>query len=57
MLWSELPDAVEYEDGLEVQGLLAPQGAVVVEHRDALGGGHEIERPTAGSFLNKADDG
>ena len=57
MLWSELPDAVEYEDGLEVQGLLAPQGAVVVEHRDALGGGHEIERPTAGSFFNKADDG
>ena len=45
MLRRQRLDAVEREGELEIHRLLAPQRAVVVEHGDALGGGHEIRSP------------
>ena len=42
MLRRQRLDAVEGERELDVDRLLAPQRAVVVEHGDALGDGHEV---------------
>ena len=44
MLGRERLDPIEGEECLEVDGLLGPQGAVVVEDGDALGGQHEVRR-------------
>ena len=43
---AEVPSlhAIECESQLSGPGLLHPQGAVVVERSDALGGRHEIRR-------------
>ena len=43
-------DAVEREGGLEIDRLLAPQRAVIVEHRDALSGRHEVRAPCVVTF-------
>lgn len=41
MLRCDRPDPIEGELQLKVHRLLRPQGAVIVERRDALGGGHK----------------
>ena len=42
VLRSEFLDPVDREMNLEIQGLLGPEGAVVVERGDAFGGRHKI---------------
>ena len=49
-------DTIERKEKLEVERLLAPERAVVVEGGDALGGGHEVRRSFARHALDKRDD-
>lgn len=42
VLGCRLADLLEVERELDVNRLLGPQRSVVVEHRDALGNGHEL---------------
>src|SRR5581483_10957906 len=42
MLWSELLHTVEREGELEIDRLLGPEGAVVVEHSNAFRHRHEL---------------
>ena len=45
---------VEGEEELEVQGLLGPEGAIVVEGGDALGDRDEVRLPSLVTFSTKA---
>jgi hypothetical protein len=49
--------AVEGEQDLEVERLLRPERAVVVERGDALGGRHEVGRTRLRDALDERDDG
>jgi hypothetical protein len=51
-----LPQPVERVERLEVHRLLAPERAVVVEDRDAVGLGHEAVRGGIGHLLDEGDD-
>ena len=57
MLRRERLHAVEREEELEIHRLLAPERAVVVERRDALGRRHEIGRAFLRHLFDKGDDG
>ena len=57
IFWRKLLDPVERERHLHVHGLLAPQRAVVVESRDALGRRHEIRRALFRHPGDERDDG
>jgi hypothetical protein len=56
MLGSERPDAVDGKEELEVERLLGPQGAVVVEGGDALGLRHEVGAGRIGDSTDKIED-
>ena len=49
--------AVKGKQELEIQRLLGPECAVVVEHGDALGRRHEIGRALLGNFRHEVHDG
>ena len=57
VLGRERLDAVDGEQELEVQGLLGPQRAVVVEDGDALGGWNEVRRADLVDPLHEVHDG
>ena len=57
MLRREGFHAVQSEEELDRHRLLAPERAVVVEHGDAFGDGHEVRRAFLRHLLNKGDDG
>ncbi|MCY1382926.1 hypothetical protein D9M69_710000 [compost metagenome] len=57
MLRGEALDLVQGEQHLEVHGLLAPQGAVVVEHRDALGRGNVVLAALVRHGADEGEDG
>jgi hypothetical protein len=50
-------DPVDGEEELEIDGLLGPQRAVVVEGGDALGGGHEVRAALPGDPGDEVEDG
>ena len=56
MLGRQRLDAVRHEEDLEVDRLLGPERAVVVEGRNALGCGHEVGRSFAGYPLDELHD-
>ena len=51
-----LAEAGEHEQRLEVRRLLAPQGAVVVEHGDALGGRHVVRTALLRHAIDELED-
>ena len=57
MLRGERPQAIEGEDELEVQRLLGPQRAVIVEGGDSLGDGDEVRRSFLRHLLDERFDG
>jgi hypothetical protein len=56
MLRRHCLDPIECEQELEVQRLLAPQRAVIVEDSDALCFGHEVRRAFRSHTFDKRDD-
>ncbi len=56
MLRRERLHAVEREEELEIQRLLAPERAVIVERRDALLRRHEIGRTFLRHLFDKRDN-
>ena len=50
------PNPVKGEQTLHIEGLLRPEGAVVVEGGDALGWWHEPGRPRDGDRVHKRGD-
>jgi len=57
MLWRQRFDAVHREEKLEIQRLLGPERAVVVEGRDALGHRNKIGGAFLGDFFDEGGDG
>src|SRR5579862_8535828 len=57
MLWRERLHAVENEEELHGQRLLAPERAVVVEGGDAFRHRHKVRRAFLGHLLDEGDDG
>jgi hypothetical protein len=57
MLRRERLHPVEREKELEIQRLLGPERAVVVERRDTLVRGNEVRRAFLRPFFDKSDDG
>ncbi len=55
VLWCDGSDTVHREEGLEVHGLLGPEGAVVVEDGDAFSGWHEAGRAGLGASGDEED--
>ena len=53
----QLLHAVHRKQELEVQGLLSPERAVVIERRNAFVERHEIGRLPVRDFRNEVDDG
>ncbi len=56
VLGREFFDLVDDEDELEVDGLLAPQAAIVVESGDAFGWDDVVRRVGGGDALDERDD-
>src|SRR5207249_7260608 len=57
MIGRECLHAVDCEGKLEIDWLLGPQGAVVVEGGDALGGWHEVGRALFRHAFDETHDG
>jgi len=56
MLWRQNLHAIEDEGQLSVHRVFDPQGAIVVERRDALGRRHEIRPALLGDAGHEAGD-
>src|SRR6185312_2467984 len=57
ILWCHALDFVERKSELEIERLLAPQGAVIIEHGDALLGRHKIVSSLHRHPRDKIQDG
>jgi hypothetical protein len=49
--------AVDGKEKLEVQRLLGPERAIIIEGGDSLGDGHEVRRALCGDFRDEIHDG
>jgi hypothetical protein len=57
MLWRKGLDAIQGEEELEIERLLRPQCAVVVERGDAFGGRNEVGAALLRHLRDELDDG